>query len=168
MEYLIAMPVFPPDMMLDIAVSSIAVLLWYYVITCCFLPTYAKKNADDTYELWREKRLAWIMTLLSAIVSNTVVGIYLYYLISGDQAPDFIDISNFDMSSPERLMKFLHGSDRLSNFCIRFFCTYLLIDTIYMTLYYRTISNFQSWLHHIGTRTHNITTHTPNKQIFFA
>lgn len=139
------------ETIIDLSLATILVMLWYYMIVSFFFPTYIQGREKDSFEIWREKRLAWIMTLLSAIVECTVVSIYCYYIATGiTQVPSFIDLSNFDLSSPEKLVKFFHGSDRLSSFAIRFFCTYLLIDTIYMILYYKSVSNFQSWLHHIG------------------
>ena len=143
------------EVAVDVGSAALACLTWYYVVIE-FLPIYRKEKEKDSYDLWREKRLAWIMTLLSAIFASTVSIVYVMDLTIAPETLEMpfelrhlVDLDSYRINTP-KLMEYLFYHDRLSLLSMRFFCTYLSIDTIYMYLYYRNVSNVVSWIHHIG------------------
>ena len=143
------------EVAIDVGSSAVACLVWYYAVSE-FLPVYHKDREKDPYDLWREKRLSWIMTLLSAIFASVMASIYAVDLTIAPQTLDMpfelkhlIDFDSYRINVP-RTLEFLFSHDRWSMLSMRFFCTYLLLDTIYMYLYYYKISNIVSWIHHVG------------------
>ena len=140
---------------LDIAVTTMALLAWYHIIKE-FLPSYQQGKEKYSFSIWKEKRLSWIMTLLSAIFASVMTVIYAVDLTIYPttlsmpfELKDLVDLDTYTFNTPN-MMKFLFGHDRLSLLSIRFFCTYMVLDTIYMYRYYYNISNAVSWIHHIG------------------
>jgi hypothetical protein len=132
----------------DVTISSVLLLFWYYIVNL-ILPSYNKIKERDDYSIWIEKRLSWILTLLSAIIALIS---FAYYLVAHN-VHLLWNINNFYLeltTHPHNFISTVYGENRISAFSIRFFCSYFLLDTIFMYFYYRKISNFMSWAHHIG------------------
>lgn len=122
-----------PELQFDIILSTISLVVWYHSIELT-LPVVVNED-----KLKKQKRLSWIFSLLSAFIA---VGVCIVKL------DDILD-HKFSWSSTD-LVDYVYGTDRVSQFAIRFFCVYLFIDSIYMYLFYYDVSNWISWAHHIG------------------
>lgn len=107
--------ILPDERLFDISVSSIALLLWYY---------YLRRTTDKT-----EKRLSWILTLLSSSVSSFGCIPVVY--------------EGFKTGFPSEL---IYGNDRISRALVNFFCSYLLWDTILIYTDYPSIGGIH---HHL-------------------
>ncbi len=140
----------------DIGSTAVACLIWYYAVKE-FLPLYQKESEKDPFELWKEKRLSWIMTLLSAIFASIMTFLYVMDLTIAPGTFDMpfelkhlVDFDSYSINAPMMIEYLFTSHDRYSLLSMRFFCTYLLVDTIYMYLYYFNVSNVVSWIHHVG------------------
>ena len=99
----------------DVAASTVLILIWYFSL---------KGTTDGS-----EKRLSWILTLLSAIVS-TFGCIPLVY-------------EGFSLGWPATI---IYGNGRLSRLLVKFFVTYLCWDSFFIYRDYPTIGGM---FHHV-------------------
>jgi hypothetical protein len=103
------------ERLMDFGKTSVAILVWYYTL---------RETTDKS-----EKRLSWILTLLSSIV--TTFGCL----------P--IVLKGYETDWPTEI---LYGNDRLSRGLVNFFVCYLIWDTIFIYKDYPSIGGIH---HHL-------------------
>ena len=106
----------PPERLLDFSVTTGLVLTWYL-------------SVKSTIKEKTEKRLSWILTLLSAIVSTFGCLPVVY--------------DGYVKGFPSDIM---YGNDRISRGLVNFFVSYLLWDTVFIYTDYPSVGGIH---HHL-------------------